>query len=329
MSRDAHGEQPPVVSVVIPTRGRAELLPGVLEALEAQRGVGPFEVVVVDDASTDATPRELERLQGTSTIRLVVRRQARQRGPAAARNVGWRAAGAPLIAFTDDDCRPAPDWLAGLVRNLADADLVQGCTLPDPTQMWQVRPFSRTIITDKEWGFYETCNVAYRKEALERVGGFDEGFRRPFGEDTDLAWRVKDTGGRSVFESDAIVYHAVWPQSFLDHLRDLPRREGIVRVLSRNPKLRRQLPRRWFWEPSHPPALVAAAGLALLAAKRSRATTLIAVGLLAPYVRHRLKVQRRGSPWRQPVVIPESLVADLVEIGVLATASVRYRTVLL
>jgi GT2 family glycosyltransferase len=298
-------------------------------ALEAQRGVGPFEVVFVDDASADDTPVELGRLQRTSTIPVVVRRQERQQGPSAARNIGWRAARAPRIAFTDDDCRPGPEWLAGLVTNLERADLVQGRTVPDPTQTWRLRPFSRTIVTEKEWGYYETCNVAYRKEALERVGGFDEGFRRPFGEDTDLAWRVKETGGASVFEPDAVVYHAVWPQSFLGHIRDLPRREGMVRVLSRNPKLRYQLPRRWFWEPSHPPALVAAAGLALVATNRSPATTVLGLALLAPYVRHRLKVQRRGSLWRQPVVIPESLIADLVEIGVLAKASARYRTVLL
>src|SRR5260370_11204110 len=112
----------PVVSVVIATRGRAELLAGVVAALEAQRGVGPFEVVFVDDASGDDTPVELGRLQRTSTIPIVVRSQERQQGPAAARNVGWRAARAPFVAFTDDDCRPGPDWLAGLVRHLEHAD---------------------------------------------------------------------------------------------------------------------------------------------------------------------------------------------------------------
>src|SRR4029077_5844217 len=126
---------------------------------------------------------------------------------------------------------------------LDHADLVQGCTVPDPEHASRAGPFSRSIKTNEESGFYETCNVAYRREALERVGGFDEGFRRPFGEDTDLAWRVKDTGGRSVFEREAIVYHAVCSQSFLERLRDLPRREGVVRVLSRNPRLRARVGR--------------------------------------------------------------------------------------
>ena len=319
----------PVASVVIPTRNRANLLPGVLAALEAQRDIRPFEVVVVDDASTDDTWAELERLQQTAGVALVPRRLECRHGPAGARNVGWRAARAPFVVFTDDDCHPAPDWLGRLIGPLDHADLVQGRTLPDPDHASRAGPFSRTVETTQEWGYYETCNVAYRKEALERVGGFDEGFRRPFGEDTDLAWRVKDTGGESVFVPEAVVYHAVWPQSFLAHIRDLPRREGIVRVLSRNPSLRHRLPRQWFWEGSHRPALVAAAGLAVLAAKRSPGGIALGAALLAPYVRYRIRIKPLGPPWRQPVLIPQALAADLAEIAVLGAASVRYRTLLL
>src|SRR2546423_11745318 len=101
----------PVVSVVIPTRGRAERLAGVVAALEQQRDVNAFEVIFVDDASPDGTRDELERLRSASGIPIVVQTLDRQRGPAAARNVGWRTARAPVVAFTDDDCRPAPDWL--------------------------------------------------------------------------------------------------------------------------------------------------------------------------------------------------------------------------
>jgi glycosyltransferase involved in cell wall biosynthesis len=319
----------PVVSVVIPTRGRAERLAGVVAALEQQRDVDPFEVIFVDDASPDGTRHELERLQSASSIPIVVETLDRRRGPAAARNVGWRKARASVVAFTDDDCRPAPEWLGRLVRALDGVDLAQGRTIPDPADAWRAGPFSRTVETVQEWGFYETCNVAYRKEALARVGGFDEGFRRPFGEDTDLAWRVKDTGGQSVFESDAVVFHAVWPQSFAGHLRDLPRRAGVVRVLSRNPSLRYRLPRRWFWEQSHRPALIGAAGLLLAATGRSRLTSLVGAALLLPYVDHRVRVQPLGPAWQQPVLIPQALAADLVEIGVLLTASARYRTLVL
>jgi glycosyltransferase involved in cell wall biosynthesis len=319
----------PVVSVVVPTHNRAQHLAGLVEALEAQRGVDSFEVIVVDDASTDDTRAVLERLQRSTVVPLIARRLERNRGPAAARNVGWRTARALLIAFTDDDCRPDPEWLGLLVKGLARAEIAQGRTVPDPEHASRAGPFSRTVETNEEWGFYETCNVGYRKDALARVGGFDEGFRRPFGEDTDLAWRVKSSGGTSIFERDAVVFHAVWPQSFLGHLRDLPRRAGIVRALSKNPGLRSRLPRRWFWERSHRPALLAGAGLVVLATNRTLPGAALGAALLAPYLDYRVRTQPLGRRARQPIVLAQALVADLAEIGVFATASARYRTLLL
>ena len=198
------------------------------------------------------------------------------------------------MAFTDDDCLPQPDWLAHIVAGLEAADLVQGCTIPDPDHASRAGPFSRTVDTTREWGYYETCNIGYRKEALGRVGGFDDAFRHLFGEDTDLAWRVKDTGGLSVFEPGAVVYHAVWPGGFFERLRDLPRRQGLVRALHRNPRLRDRLPRRWFWERSHPPAMVAAVGLGMLAAgRRSSTARTVGLALLVPYLRHRTRAATR------------------------------------
>src|SRR5438067_1641281 len=320
----------PVVSVVVPTHNRAEHLGGLVEAFEAQRGVDSFEVIVVDDASTDDTELVLDRLQRSTRVPIHARRLECNRGPAAARNVGWQAARAPFVAFTDDDCRPDPNWLSRLIAHLDGADLVQGRTLPDPAHADRVGPFSRSVETIDEWGFYETCNVAYRREALARVGGFDEGFRRPFGEDTDLAWRVKDSGGRSAFEPEAVVYHAVWPRSFGAHLRDLPRQSGIVRALSRTRGLRQRLPRRWFWEQSHKPALIAAAGLAVAVARRTPSSAALAAASLAPYVRYRARVDPlTPGAAAHPAVIAQLLVADWVEIAVVLAASVRYRTLVL
>ncbi|MCU1450961.1 MAG: glycosyl transferase family 2 [Acidimicrobiales bacterium] len=320
----------PVVSVVVPTRNRAILLGGLVTALEHQRLADPFEVVIVDDGSTDGTWSELQRLQAGSSLTIVLQHLERQGGPARARNVGWRAAAAPLVAFTDDDCVPQAEWLSRLVAGLASVDLVQGCTVPNPDHAAATGPFSRTVRTTKEWGYYETSNMGYRKTALIRVGGFDEGFRYPFGEDTDLAWRVKDSGGVSRFDPDAVVHHAVWPGGFVDRLRDLPRREGMVRVLRRNPDVRRRITRRWFWERSHPPAMLAAVGLGLLAFRR-RSPKARALGLaaLAPYIRHRTRVEPLGRPRQWPIVVPQALVIDLAEVAVLAAASARYRTLLL
>jgi GT2 family glycosyltransferase len=306
-------------AVVVATRNRAALLERLVSALRAQDGVDHVEIVIVDDASTDDTTDVLRRL-GVNYLRL-----PKRSGPAAARNAGWRASTAPVVAFTDDDCVPQPGWLAALVRGLRDADLAQGCTRPDPGQAHLEGPFSRTLEVTAETGYYQTCNMGYRREVIERLGGFDERFRHPTGEDTDVAWRAIAGGARTVFVPDAVVHHDVRPSSFSAHLRDTWRWEGVVLAVRNHPELRRRFHRRWFWKPSHPPALLAAAGLVVLARR-----PVVGAALLLPYARYRTRVlPLRGGPRRRVAATPGALVADLTEVGVLALASARYRTLLL
>jgi GT2 family glycosyltransferase len=303
-----------------------------MSALEAQQDVGRFEVVVVDDASTDATWSVLQDLAASSKIPVVPLRLARNAGPATARNLGWRTAQAELIAFTDDDCIPQPGWLKVLVGSLTHFDLVQGWTHPIPEREAGRGPFARSLWIHEEDGRYQTCNIAYRRTILQHLSGFDEGFRSPYGEDTDLAWRAKEMGARSVFEPTAVVHHEVYPSSYVAHLRDMGRRSGLVRAVSRHPGLREHLHSRLFYRGSHPSALLAALGIGLAAVgprspKWLRCAPLI-LGL--PYLRHRLVVDR--LPCRahnQPAAIGLALVADLCEIGVLFGSSIRYRTLLL
>ena len=208
-----------VASVVVATHNRASLLSRLVEALEAQ-DVGSFEVMVVDDASTDDTWAELQRLRDSSTLVLRTERLAANAGPATARNVGWRAAGSGQILFTDDDCVPQPGWVSAMVAALADSDLAQGRTEPDPEQRSHHGPFSRTLRVESEEGYYQTCNMAYRRDVLEQLGGFDERYRLPAGEDTDLAWRAREAGAATTFVGAGLVYHDVRPSSFLVHLKD-------------------------------------------------------------------------------------------------------------
>lgn len=323
----------PAVAVVVATRGRADLLPRLVDALAAQQVAGGMEAVIVDDASPDATWPTLERLAASAPFPLRPLRLDRRCGPAVARNCGWQATAAPVVAFTDDDCVPQPGWLAALVRTIAEgADLVQGRTVPNPGQLHRRRAFARTIETTTETGFYETCNMAYRRSVLEDLGGFDERFRYPYGEDTDLAWRAKEAGYTSAFAPDAEVFHDVVPSSFLARLRDSRRREGMVLAVSRHPRLRETLDHPLFYRPTHPHALLAAAGLATWLAK-PRSLPRLAAGLLAaaPYAWHRTR--GREGIWctkrEWPLYVPAFLAADLADIAVLAWASVRYRTFLL
>jgi GT2 family glycosyltransferase len=301
-----------------------------MAALDAQDTDARYEVVIVDDGSRDATPGVLEDLRGRASAPLRAIRFPHSRGPAAARNAGWRAAAAPIVAFTDDDCVPDPGWLRGLLAGLDGADFVQGRTELDPSQDDNRGPFSHFVGGAGASGYYETCNIAYRRAALEAVDGFDEGFRHPFGEDTDLAWRVKAAGGRSAYAADAVVLHDIIPLTYGQHLARLRRREGLVRALARNPGRRADVGLGIFLRPTHAPALAAVAA-GVVAGVRPSARTWAAAGAAAAgcasVCRWNTPKPARRAQWA--VVVPMRLGADVYEIAVLARASARHRTVLL
>jgi glycosyltransferase involved in cell wall biosynthesis len=319
----------PEVSVVVATYNRSERLRRLVAALEAQSDAPTYELVLVDDASDDETGAVVDELVEGARFPITAVRLPVNRGPAAARNAGWRQARGGVVAFTDDDCAPAPGWLAALTAATVAADLAQGRTLPDPEQIHLHGPFGRSLEIVEENGFYATCNMAYGRAVLEHLGGFDEQFRHPAGEDTDLAWRAIDAGFRTVFAPEAIVHHDVRPSSFVARLRDTARWEGMVLAVRRHPRLRARLHLHWFWKRSHPPALAALAGAVLVTRSGLVPRVLGLAGLLA-YGRFRWVVWPVPGTRRQRIlVMPLLLVADLAEVGVMAAASVRHRTVVL
>ena len=322
--------------MVVATYRRAHLLPALVAGLGEQGASGVdharFEVVVVDDASPDETPEALAELAASAPFRLRVLRQDENQGPAAARNRGWRESAAPVVAFTDDDCVPQAGWLAALLAGIAaGADIVQGRTEPDPDHVHEHGPFGRTMRVPHEEGYYETCNIAYRRIWLERVGGFDESYRRPYGEDTDLAWRAREAGARTAFASDALVHHAVFPSDWWAAARDVGRCDGLHRALRQHPQLRRVLGKRVFHRPAHAASLAAAAaGLALLARPRSPVRWLTAALVGARYawlVRMVRYPPPRKAQWI--AVVPAAFCFDLYETAAFARASLRERTLLL
>jgi cellulose synthase/poly-beta-1,6-N-acetylglucosamine synthase-like glycosyltransferase len=132
-----------------------------------------------------------------------------RRGPAAARNDGWREARAPIVAFTDDDTEPAPDWLEnGLAAFRGPVDAVSGrIVMPVPGTPSDYERDARGL----ERGEFVTANCFCRKEILEEIGGFDEHFRLAWREDSDLQFRLMQAGGRIVHEPRAVVVHPVRP----------------------------------------------------------------------------------------------------------------------
>lgn len=322
----------PVVAVVVATRSRAHLLPRLVAALEAQQDAPAFEVVIVDDGSTDDTWAVLGHLARRSTISLRPMRLLRNRGPATARNIGWRSSSAELILFTDDDCAPEPGWLAGLACGLDTAGIAQGRTIPDPEQLDHTGPFSRTLEVDREDGFYQTCNVGYRRELLELNDGFEEAFRFPAGEDTDLAWRVKSGGAATAFCRDAVVRHDVRPSDLLVTIKDSWRWQSVALAISRHPQLRELLPAPYVWRRSHQYVAVAAGGMLLVAiAPRSRAARVAAVALAAPYVRYRTATEPLPAtgPRRRWLLVPGAFAVDAAEVAACLIGSLRHRSFIL
>jgi glycosyltransferase involved in cell wall biosynthesis len=335
-------QQAPVISVVVPTYGRPDRLGGLIAALEAQDIDAPFEVIVVDDGSPAATWDELRRLAAATTLgaRLILERLPANAGPAVARNVGWRRAQAPLVAFTDDDCAPTRDWLRNLLRALAEHDVVQGATVPDPGGRWG--PFSRSIEETHE-EFYPTCNVGYRRSLLDRLDGFDLAYRNAV-DDTDLAMRARKLGARTTFAADAVVHHAVHQSDYVAFLREKPRWETVPLICRRHPEVRASMHSRFVWRSSHTPAIAAAIGLILamaggaaLGAGRGAhpvkwSTTALAGGILVvPYIRFRTtSVPLPGTGRRQRwLLLPAALLADVYEVAIMVKGSIRYRTIVL
>jgi len=301
----------PQVTVVVPTVDRLELLDRCLDGLAKQTDVG-YEVVVVHDGVPEIEAL-LERRSGDLPL---VSLRSEMRPPAPKRNLGWRTARGPIVAFTDDDCEPQPGWLAaGLATFTDDVVIVQGRTSPHPDDDGNRGTFARTLDVGRLTETYPTANLFFQRTVLERVDGFDERFGGAAGEDTDLAWRVLEGGGRAVFNENAAVFHAIHPFGFVDHLRSLPRWADLTLVVRRHPAVRRLAHRRWFWKKTHTTAALALFGLVL--APFDKRAALLAL----PHLVRR--VRQDG-----PVAGPQLAVVDLAEVVVMVRGSIRHRSVL-
>jgi histidinol-phosphate phosphatase family protein len=196
--------------VVVPTIGRPSLAV-LLDALARSAGPPPRAVVLVDDRRRPSTP--LVASVPPALVPLVRVLRGRAAGPAAARNTGWRASSAPWIAFLDDDVVPAPDWCARLAEDLdALAPDIAGCqgTIRVPRPPGRPPTDWERNVRGLERARWATADMAYRREALERAGGFDERFRRAYREDADLALRLAGAG-YALVHGRRVVEHPVRP----------------------------------------------------------------------------------------------------------------------
>jgi len=206
----------PFISVIIPTYERATQLSVCLGALAAQDYPWDrFEVLVVDDGSLTSPGGSVETFRHQLNVRLL--KQLRS-GPAAARNYGAAHAKGSFLAFTDDDCTPAPGWL----RSLATCfDSFPDCAFGGRTiNELANNPYSTVsqLIVDylyARWNpdpehatFFTSNNLALPTKCFQAAGGFDAYFTRAAGEDRELCDRLRSLGYRLIYVPAALVRHA-------------------------------------------------------------------------------------------------------------------------
>jgi GT2 family glycosyltransferase len=221
--REAFGQAPafrlpcqPKVSVIIASYNGARTLRSCLESLERQT-YSDFEVLLVDDGSTDDTPALTQPTRDGSTPfpHLRVIRHPVNAGLSAARNTGLSGATGEIVAFTDSDCRADQDWLRFLVSTLLEGGFaaVGGPNLlpPDDSPVASAVMASpggpaHVMLTDRDAEHIPGCNMAFLKEALLSIGGFDAAFTQA-GDDVDICWRLQQAGFRIGFNPAAFVWH--------------------------------------------------------------------------------------------------------------------------
>ena len=308
--------------MIVPVRNAEATLARTLEALASQRIDDPYEVIVVDDGSTD---RSVEIARAAHGPVKVLEQSAL--GPAAARNLGVAESGGSLLAFCDADVFPTPGWLRAGLAALASADLVQGRVLPDPSA--PLGPFDRTLWVPFEVGLYETANLFVTREMFERTGGFEEWFRPEIGkamaEDVWFGWKARRAGARTAFAADALAHHAVFRRGGREYVGERRRLVYFPAMAAKMPELRRHFFFGRVFLNRRSAALDAAIAGALLALRRRSPLPLVAA---LPYARLVLRRSRAFGPrWRKVAAV--DVAADLVSLGSLLKGSVRYRSPLL
>jgi glycosyltransferase involved in cell wall biosynthesis len=307
------------LSVIIPARDAAGFIERTVAAARAQDPGVPFEVIVVDDGSQDATGARAE-AAGATVVRSDI-----PLGPADARNAGVAAASGELLAFTDADCVPAAGWLAAGMHALENADIVQGAVEPPPGI--EPGPFDHVITVREASGLFETANLLVRREWFDRIGGFrpfidpSEGH---FGEDLVFGWSVRRAGGRFAFAGDALVHHEVIRRPAAAWLRERRRLRLFPLATREVPELRtRYFLRVFLSRRTAKLDLAVASVVAALVLRRP----LLALATL-PYAR--ATFHRRGL-WQRWVLRQNAalLAGDLIGLCALIEGSLSARELVL
>ncbi len=321
----------PEIAVVVASKDRPIRLRWLLNALQEQTLADDrWEVVVAHD-STGPETEELLRthpLAEAGTLRhLTLPPSPWSAGKL--RNAGWRATSAPVIAFTDDDCRPPAEWVERALDAAREhpGAIVQGRTADDPEDKVEWHgPHVHHQAINPPVAYAQTCNIVYPRALLEEVSGFVEEPPLSAGEDTDLALRAqKQAGAEYVGDPEVLTYHAIQAASLPNRVRSLWRWGDLAWLVKRHPEMRGEFHLNLFWKRTHVWLPLALAGLVL--GRRNP----LWLALAAPWVAH--SAPHHGSDpngrLREMSELPGRLVHDSVEMAALARGSVKHRSLLL
>jgi glycosyltransferase involved in cell wall biosynthesis len=234
----------PQLSVVIPTYNRLHLLKRTLASLLTQ-DIAPesFEVLVVSDGSTDDTHDYLNTFCQKHPFSKWTMQQ--NQGPSSARNFGLSQVKSPLIAFTDDDCLADPGWIQSILDMFNTQPNILGMEGKTVTIPEETTPLTHQL--EGSGQCYATANVAYRREALQEVAGFDPAFF--YGnEDVDVAWRVMEQGP-VVYNEHMVIIHPPLPRTLYKFIRK-PETYGVEILLYK------KHPERYLQQKHHKPLYV-------------------------------------------------------------------------
>lgn len=219
------------VAVVTGVYNEEKTIGALIESVLGQTRL-PEEMVIVDDGSNDRTPEVIkEYLDKSDFIRCIHQKNT---GPAKARNRGWKSAGADVCIFTDGDCVPGNYWIEELLKPFADPEV--GATAGTYKTLNYKNVLAKFIGLEIEYKYRNVCgtvdahgtyNLAVRKNVLEEVGGLDESYPEPSGEDFDMTYKISRKH-KIIYVPGAVVGH-YHPEDFWWYMKNQVRR-GFDRI---------------------------------------------------------------------------------------------------
>ncbi len=207
-------------SIIVPVFNARSTIRECITSLKSQRFSGKFEIIVVDDGSTDGT---LEELEGMREIKIIRQKNS---GPASARNKGARNARYEIVAFIDADCVASGTWLEEMVKPFSEKSVagVQGAYRTKQKEFMarfsqiEIEYRYKKMLDSERMDWIGSYSAAYRRSIFLKEQGFSREFRKASGEDPDLSYKLSEKGYLLKFNPLAVVYHS-HPVSIRDYLR--------------------------------------------------------------------------------------------------------------